>query len=316
MVLTLFLGLFLLASQAHAAKPIAKISSFKGDVVIVSGKKILKATRTGQPLKTGDRVQTRDGEAQITFNDGAVLKVRPYASTMIQEREEKKGWWIFKTKKAVRRITCFVGTLWFKSGASKRKNYVQTPTAVCGLRGSAITLQFTGTDTGYNLEAGSVDVLGKAIAKLFADLGKEQSLENTVFKAINDAYNADQAAKESKTVVDAAGAKVALLEAIEATLDALKDSPDSGVKKEASAALEKVQKDLADAKKEQEDAEKAEKKAKDDKKPIPTTEATTTTETPTTTSTEGPPTTTITFPTTTTTEEDTSSSTSTTCSGY
>ncbi len=137
----LFMGVFLIAFESHAAKPIAKVSSFKGKVIVLSGTKF-KDIEVGLALMHGDRIQTKDGRAEITFNDGALLKVRPYASTMIQEREVEKGWWVFKTKKSVRRITCFVGSLWFKSGVSKRKNYIQTPTAVCGLRGTELDVLY------------------------------------------------------------------------------------------------------------------------------------------------------------------------------
>ncbi|MFC1823325.1 hypothetical protein ACFL9T_11505 [Thermodesulfobacteriota bacterium] len=135
-----------LVSTAHAAKPIAKITSFKGEVFLQTGSKIVDVKTKGMPLMQGDSIQTKQGEAEILFGDGAVMRVRPFTSTMIQEREEEKGWWIFKTKKAVRRMTVFVGKLWFKSGASKRQNFMQTPTAVCGLRGT--TLWFGGTATG------------------------------------------------------------------------------------------------------------------------------------------------------------------------
>ena len=31
-----------------------------------------------------------------------------YSTTKIQKKEEEAGFWIFKTKQAVRRITCFI----------------------------------------------------------------------------------------------------------------------------------------------------------------------------------------------------------------
>ena len=141
-LLTLIMGLFFISSQALASKPIAKVADFKGEVLIQSDSKILEVTQVGQILNEGDRVQTKQGLVQITFNDGAIMKVRPFTSVMVQEREEKGGWLLFKTRQTVRRITCFVGKLWFKSGASKRKNYLQSPTAVCGIRGSEADIGF------------------------------------------------------------------------------------------------------------------------------------------------------------------------------
>ena len=137
----LFMGFFLLSSHSYAVEHIAKITGFKGEVIILSGKQFIDAN-VGQPLMHGDRIQTKEGSAEITFNDGAVMKIRKFTSTMIQEREVEKGFWVFKTKRLVRRVSVFVGSMWFKSGVSKRKNYIQTPTAVCGIRGTTIETVF------------------------------------------------------------------------------------------------------------------------------------------------------------------------------
>ena len=67
--LILFMGVFLLIPQTYAAKPIAKISSFKGEVSLLSGKKFI-TINLGQPLMDGDRIQTKEGEVEITFSDG------------------------------------------------------------------------------------------------------------------------------------------------------------------------------------------------------------------------------------------------------
>ena len=115
-IFALFAGLSFCSSQSIAAIPIAKISSFKGEVIIQADTKFRKVTQIGQELNDGDRIQTKQGEAQITFNDGAVMKVRPFTNASIREGEEESGFWVFKTKKPVRRVTCFVGKLWLKSG--------------------------------------------------------------------------------------------------------------------------------------------------------------------------------------------------------
>ncbi|MDY6955215.1 MAG: hypothetical protein SWE60_27245 [Thermodesulfobacteriota bacterium] len=48
------------------------------------------------------------------------------------------------------------GSLWFKSGTSKRKNYLQTPTAVCGLRGTTIDAVYNNVVFYVSLGAGTV----------------------------------------------------------------------------------------------------------------------------------------------------------------
>ena len=96
---TLFIGIFFLVPQLQAAKPIAKVTSFKGQFLIQSGTEMVPVRRVGQYLYTGDRVQTKNGQVQVTFNDGALIKVSPYSNTLIQEREEKSGFWAFKSRK-------------------------------------------------------------------------------------------------------------------------------------------------------------------------------------------------------------------------
>jgi len=241
---------------ANAAKPIASISGFKGEVILLSGKEF-REVKVGLPLFHGDRIQTKNGRVEITFTDGAVMKVRPFASTMIQEMEEKSGWWVFKTKKAVRRITCFVGKMWFKSGASKRKNFMQTPTAVCGLRGSIIDF---GTDlvTTYvnEIEGTAVKISGKLTRGAFGSLG-DAFKKSEAFKKMGDAEKlikaaaAPGASKEIK-----AQAEVAKLDAIVAGISAILDGVEKGLVKlpqeevdKLKAALDQAKKDLEAAKK-------------------------------------------------------------------
>jgi len=289
----LCLGIFALAASSTAATPIAKISQFKGEVLIVSGDQIAKVTRVGQPINDGDSVQTRNGEVQITFNDGALMTIKPYTSTVIQEAEEQSGWFLFKAKDLVRRITCQVGTLWFKSGASARKNYLQSPTAVCGLRGSA-------TDFGYNnvmtylcqTEGGS-DLMGP-VQKVTADFFKalqanaqQYAGQNPVYNKLNDAYSKAEQANKTGTPLDKAGAKVAVLDAVKASLQAILTNPNlpAEARDLLNSALQKVNSDLNNAQNQLNAL----------------TGQPTTTVAPTTTTTEAPTTTTVTIPTTTTT---------------
>ena len=104
----------------------------------------MKVENVGHPLAQGDRVQTKEGTAEITFEDGAIIRISPFSSTQIQEQEEESGFWIFKTMETVRRITCFVGKLKFRSGYKIHQNYLQTPTAVAGVRGSEAFLGYDG----------------------------------------------------------------------------------------------------------------------------------------------------------------------------
>jgi hypothetical protein len=251
----LFLGFFAMAASTHAATPVAKITQFKGEVLIVSGDQVSKVTGVGQPVHDGDAVQTKDGEAQITFNDGALMTIRPYTSTVIQEAEEQSGWFLFKAKNLVRRITCQVGNLWFKSGASARKNYLQSPTAVCGLRGSATEWGFNNVMTYMNQTDGGSDVSGtvqKVTADFFRGLqenAQQNAGQNSVFNKVNDAYNKSEQARKTGTPLDQAGAKVAALQAIQASLQAILSNPNlpQEAKDILNATLQRVNSDLNNA---------------------------------------------------------------------
>ncbi|MBT3311324.1 MAG: hypothetical protein HN379_04945, partial [Desulfobacteraceae bacterium] len=167
-------------SQAYAS--VGKITSVEGDVIIITKDGLNAVTRVGVKLNNGDRIQTKDGKAEVTFNDGAVLKVHPFATSMIQEHKETLGFWIFKTKKSVRRITVFVGKLWFKSGTSSRKNYLQTPTSVCALRGTEDFLGFDNISSYLDLAVGSADIKGNVKQGVFGEIGEAAAKNNNIFK--------------------------------------------------------------------------------------------------------------------------------------
>jgi hypothetical protein len=131
-----FFWLISAASAAYAMKPIAKITSYKGKVVLLSGTEI-KKIEVGRQLNHDDWIQTEKGEVEIIFNDGAKLRVREYSSVVIRERMEQpdKG---SKTKRIVRRISCFVGAIIFKIGKKKKNNYLQAPLSLAGVRGTQL----------------------------------------------------------------------------------------------------------------------------------------------------------------------------------
>ena len=126
---------------ADEADVIGKFSRVKGDVTLLSGTTLTAVKEAGSPVKTGDRIQTKDGEADLLLNDGAIIKISPYTNGQVQERDEKTGKFTLKAK-PVRRITCTVGKMWVKSGTSKRKTFLQTPTSVCALRGTEVAFGY------------------------------------------------------------------------------------------------------------------------------------------------------------------------------
>jgi hypothetical protein len=272
-------------------------------------------TSVGQPINDGDAVQTKDGEAQITFNDGALMTIRPYTSTVIQEAEEEKGWFLFKAKDLVRRITCQVGNLWFKSGASARKNYLQSPTAVCGLRGSATEWGYNNVMTYMNQTAGGSDLMGpvqkvtEAFFKGLQENAQQYAGQNPVYNKFNDAYNKSEQARRTGTPLDQAGAKVALLDAVKASIETILKNPNlpDSAKDALNNALNRVNQDLTNAQN-----QLTTLSGQTTTTVAPTTTSTVTETTATTTvTTQAPTTTTVSIPTTTTTSSVTTTTTST-----
>ena len=97
--------LFYMGSFAHGAEMVAEITAFEGEVIVLTGAKAVRVENVGHPLNEGDRIQTKEGQTEVTFSDGAIINISPYTTTQIQVKEEESGFWIFKTKATVRRIT-------------------------------------------------------------------------------------------------------------------------------------------------------------------------------------------------------------------
>jgi hypothetical protein len=311
-LVVLCLGAFLLVPSPAGAQFIAQITQFQGDVVVLTDTEFKQVNQVGFPLNSGDRVQTKNGEAQITFNDGAVMKVRAFTSTMIQEAEEETGW-LFKAKNLVRRITCQVGTLWFKSGTSKRRNYLQSPTAVCGLRGTIAEFGFDNVMTFLREIEGATEIEGKiekVTEQFFRNMeanSQRYAQENKVYDKLAKAFEKAEKAKDTGTDVDKAGAKVAALDAIQASLLAIlaNESLSGDAKDALESMLRKVNENLKDA------TTELNTLTEQPTTTVPGATTTTTTVAPeTTTTTAAPTTTTVSIPTTTTTTSSTTTTTS------
>lgn len=310
------LSVLVLITSANAATPIAKITQFKGEVLILSGEQLFAVTAVGQTINDGDTVQTKNGEAQITFNDGALMSIRPYTNSVIQESEEQSGWFLFKAKDLVRRITCQVGNLWFKSGASGRKNYLQSPTAVCGLRGSATEFGFNNVMTFARDIEGSFEAQG-AVARVteafFKNLQENAQTiagQNPVFNKLTEAYNKVEQAQKTGTLLDRATAKVAVLDSVKESIEAILKNPNlsAEAKDVLNSTLQKVNADLKDA---QNQLNTLPGQPSTTLAPTTTTTSTATeTTTTTTVTTQAPTTTTVSIPTTTTTTSVTTTTTS------
>jgi len=204
---------FVFANGAFAAKPVAKLTAFKGEVLVLSGTGVKQITQKGVVLNEGDKIQTKNGEAEVTFDDGAVMKLSPFTSSMVQEREEESGW-LFKTKNPVRRLTVFVGKLWFKSGSSQKKNFVQTPSAVCGLRGTELEVGYDNVKSYLNTISGETQTLGEFLKGFFDNPGVDAATKNEVYATLVSAQAKFTEAQQTGHPMDLAKAEKASLEAV------------------------------------------------------------------------------------------------------
>jgi len=131
-LLTIIISLAL-AQVCYANKKIlGRITSCSGHVEIKRAKQTdwRRAVRS-LPVYFGDHIRTRKGQATITYSDKSILKIRSNThialNTIISPVENKNS------------TLLFFGRIWNKvrkTVLKKRRFEVQTPTAVCGVRGT------------------------------------------------------------------------------------------------------------------------------------------------------------------------------------
>ena len=244
-----------MASAAAAPAPgktgaaVAKIVAMDGEVILQSGGDIIPA-KVNMAVKDGDFVLTKQGSAQVVFNDGAELKVFPFSNAQIVQRQEKTGFFS-RTTQLSRRITSYVGKMWFKSGSSVSRNFLQTPTAVCGLRGSAADFGYDPAtlNSMLNMYSGQAQVVGNVVRGFFDNPGISAAVKSQVYQALSNAYVQTQQAAATGQVVQVASAKVVALEVAKlAATEVAKSNPDQMVKTQAQAATAAVDASIASAK--------------------------------------------------------------------
>jgi hypothetical protein len=241
--------ILILPSSAKAS--IAKIASFKGEVIVQSGENITKVAAPGYQVNNGDIVLTKQGEAQITFEDGGIVRINPYTQILIQESKEETGVLFFKRTEVARRITCYLGKLWFKSGLSRTRNYLQSPTAVAGLRGSDGDYGYDPVkmQTYLNMYSGEAAVVGNVIRGIFDNPGISAAAKAQIYQSLVQAYNKTEQARMSGNAIGQAQAKIdALKVAKEAAQTLLRNNPDAKVRQQAQLANAAADASIAAAK--------------------------------------------------------------------
>jgi hypothetical protein len=132
-------------------------------------------------------------------------------------------------------MTAFVGKLYFKSGASQRENLLQTPTAVCALRGSIANFGFAEGQSLLDLIQGTLEKHGDWVDGAFNLPGLDAATRNGIWAQINEA----QKMLESG---DQANAELAIAELAVLVGEALKNNPDPAVRQDGEDLIEQGRK--------------------------------------------------------------------------
>jgi len=234
--------------------PIGVLADFSGDVIIKNKGSWAVQPRLNLPLYSSDKVVTKLGSARITFNDGAVLQIQNNSNLRIDQSVEEKG--LFKKVKTVKRtLRLMLGKLFVKTGKSKTQTVLQTPTAVCGLRGTAVNLSIDAEGQPYIqfTEGGAAFSIGDFIAGIAQDVPAELANQNPAQRA---AFVANAAAEQAVKASEQAAsgeisdaqealikAKAAEASAMEVKIQAaiiLRDNPDPAVVEAAGEAIQKA----------------------------------------------------------------------------
>lgn len=262
-----------------ADKPIGTLTEFSGNVIIKSQGSWGVEPSVGLPLYSGDKVVTRTGIATITFSDGAVMEIKSNSNLLLEERNKKKG---FLKKVAVveRRLRLLVGKLFFKTGRrSNTETRLETPTMVCGLRGTAgvISIGSDGQPYIQFSEGGSAFTIGDFISGVAEDVPAEiidlNPAQRAAFVAKAAADQAKNAAKQASEAAAGtpeadqaqvqaayAAAQAAELAAEEVKVAAnliIENNPDTEMVQEANAAIAQADNSITAAQQAQQDAVKA-----------------------------------------------------------
>jgi len=135
-LLVIILVLTLTTLSLAASEPLGHFSAVTGAVAVRHSKTVKwLPAQVDMPVFFGDTVSSGpDGKGEIVFSDESLLKINPNSklaiNTIISPVEKKNS------------VLLFFGRIWSKVSrqASKRKTFeIQTPTAVCGVRGTDFT---------------------------------------------------------------------------------------------------------------------------------------------------------------------------------
>jgi predicted RNA-binding protein Jag len=181
----LFLVSILLPVPAFCdEEPIAHLTDFSGTVLINSQGSWAVKPAKNLPLYSMDKVVTRIGNANIIFNDGAILNIKSNSNLLVREIEKKEGL-IKKVKTIERKILLFLGKMHFKTGKSDVETRFETTKAVIGIRGTEgiLSIGADGKTYIHFSEGGAKFILGEFIRGIAKEVRVDLADQNPVQRA-------------------------------------------------------------------------------------------------------------------------------------
>ena len=141
-----FIVLSAWSDNLFAAESIATFSSVNGEVRVKSAYrekgKWLRVKRAGVALFNGDQVKTFAGSAELTFNDGSLMKISENSSLSIEERPTKKKLFGFIDMSYMNRnVKVSFGKLW--ANVKKARGMwtsFESRVAVAGIKGTTVSM--------------------------------------------------------------------------------------------------------------------------------------------------------------------------------
>jgi len=165
----IILGLFLLMESniiAENSKDVAVVLKSKGKVSIkkIAANKWYRSRR-GQRLNSGDIIKTeKNSLAAVMFTDDkSLIKVRDNSTVAIKGKREKKS--------IAKRIFCSVGSFWLRAKKQKTKLFVETPSGVAAVKGSAAYFTISPDETKVMVTDGIFQLWNK-FGEIFVNIGE------------------------------------------------------------------------------------------------------------------------------------------------
>ena len=126
-------SILLFSDMVYAAENIASFQMVRGSVhVLRKGALPVVAAKNGDLLSSGDIVRTKsDSSADVAFVDGSLLKISPRSRVDMGVYFDGQNKNLANVKLARGRVEAIV-----PKGATGRTFEVQTPNAICGVRGT------------------------------------------------------------------------------------------------------------------------------------------------------------------------------------